>query len=292
MYLLPAVLGLAVLSACGQATAGTSTPVEVAAVKQEQPPGTVSLNAAEIPGLGAIVTDQDGLTLYRFDQDTANPSSSNCDATCVAQWPPVIAEGEIVVAGLDKELVGTVPRVDGDTQVTLDGWPLYRFAGDREPGDARGDGVDGIWHATTPAGAGSAPEPLRITGKDLPDFGPALTDQDGFTLYLFTKDTQNPSVSTCYGPCARTWPPVVVRSTEPELAGVDPALVGEVAREDGERQLTVNGWPVYRYAKDTAPGQTNGHGIDNTWFVIEPAGCKSAAPTQPPTRSPALATGN
>lgn len=278
-----AALGTVALGACGQSTAGTAAPAGAAAsaVRQQEPPATVSLNAAEVEGLGAVLTDQDGMTLYRFDEDSADPPTSVCDADCTTQWPPVLADGELVVAGLDRELVNTAPRVDGNRQVTITGWPLYRYAGDRRPGDALGHGVDGVWHAVTPEGGRAAPAPARLTARDLPGFGPALTDRDGFTLYLFTEDSTAPSVSTCDGECARTWPPVLAGAGEPELSGVDPALVGEVAREDGTRQLTVGGWPVYRYAEDTAPAQTTGHGVDGTWFVIEPAGCKSSAPVSP-----------
>lgn len=277
------------LAACGRATSGEAEPVAIgiAAAGQEEPPVTTSLNAAEVDGLGRVLTDQDGMTLYRFDKDSAEPPTSNCDSECAVDWPPALADGEIVVAGVDRSLVDSVPRVDGNRQLTIDGWPLYRFAGDQKPGDAVGHGIAGAWFAVTPDGgkAGAAPDDgeegaaqARLVGRDLPGFGAALTDQDGFTLYLFTKDGKDPSRPTCYGECAELWPPVLATGAKPGLAGVDPAIVGEVAREDGTRQVTVGGWPVYRYARDTAPGRTGGHGVGGTWFVIEPAGCKSTAP--------------
>lgn len=277
------------LSSCGaRSTAGTGTPAPAplaAAARQAEP---VSLTAARIAGLGTILTDQDGMTLYRFDEDSADPPTSTCDGDCAAAWPPLVADGEIVTAGLDDALVGTAPRVDGDDQVTVGGRPLYRFAQDREPGEARGHGVADAWFAVTPDGgrAGVAP---GIEARELPGFGPALTDQDGFTLYLFANDSKDPSRSECQGECARTWPPVLVGDTAPEPAGVDPAIVGEVARTDGTRQVTVGGWPVYRFGGDEAPGQANGHGVGGTWFVIEPAGCRSTAPV--PERTPDAAVG-
>lgn len=270
------------LTACDRATSGEPEPVAIAAAAagQEEPPVTVSLNAAEIDGLGKVLTDQDGMTLYRFDRDRAEPSMSNCDSECVADWPPALADGEVVVAGVNKSLVDSVPRVDGNRQLTIAGWPLYRFAGDRKPGDAAGHGVGGVWFAVAPDGEKAGAAPARLVGRNLPGFGAALTDQDGFTLYLFTNDSKEPSRSACYDECAELWPPVLAGGAEPELAGVDPAIVGEVAREDGTRQLTVGGWPVYRYAEDAAPGETGGHGVGGTWYVIEPAGCKSLAPVR------------
>ncbi|GAB3441460.1 hypothetical protein [Actinophytocola sediminis] len=147
------------LAACGQTTGGSAEPVRIAAVRQAPPPApaTVSLNAARIDGLGAVLTDQDGMTLYRFDQDSADPPTSECDASCTVTWQPLVAAGDLVVAGLDRELAATMPRVDGDRQVTINGWPLYRFTGDRQPGDTLGHGVAGTWHAATPTGAKATP---------------------------------------------------------------------------------------------------------------------------------------
>ncbi|NEE57607.1 hypothetical protein G3M55_75295, partial [Streptomyces sp. SID8455] len=65
-------------------------------------------------------------------------------------------------------------------------------------------------------------------------------------------------------------------------AGTDEELLGEVVRTDGSKQLTVDGWPMYRYAKDTAPGQTNGQGVGGTWFASAPDGKKAAANADSP----------
>ena len=72
--------------------------------------------------------------------------------------------------------------------------------------------------------------------------------------------------------------PAVRRTRNRRSNGVDPALVGTVTRSDGSEQVTVGNWPVHQFVKDTAPGQTNGHGVGGVWFVIEEEGCKSTAP--------------
>jgi predicted lipoprotein with Yx(FWY)xxD motif len=102
-----------------------------------------------------VVTDSNGMTLYRFDQDTANPPATHCAGQCAVKWPPalVTGDGTVTVQGVDRSLVGTVTRPDGSRQLTLHGWPLYRFANDAAPGDAKGQGVGGTWFAATPQGA-------------------------------------------------------------------------------------------------------------------------------------------
>ena len=105
----------------------------------------MSLSVAEVGGLGEVLTDQDGMTLYRFENDTADPPASTCVDDCAAKWPPVTSTGDVRVSGVDQSLVGTVTRPDGTTQVTVKGWPVYRFAKDTAPGQTNGHGVGGTW---------------------------------------------------------------------------------------------------------------------------------------------------
>jgi predicted lipoprotein with Yx(FWY)xxD motif len=144
-----AAAGLLALTACGEGRAGESRnagpPLEQQAVK---------LTAADVGTLGSVVTDQDGLTLYRFDRDTAKPSASNCDGECARIWPPVLVTdpSQVVVASVDRGLIGWVIRTDGSMQLTLGGWPLYHYVEDSKPGDANGQGIGGTWFAATPQG--------------------------------------------------------------------------------------------------------------------------------------------
>jgi predicted lipoprotein with Yx(FWY)xxD motif len=96
------------------------------------------------------------------------------------------------------------------------------------------------------------------------DLGEILTDADGNTLYLFLPDDQGDSV--CADACAEAWPPF----TESVSAGdgVDAALLGSTARPDGATQVTYNDWPLYRFANDAAPGDVNGQGVNDVWFVV------------------------
>ncbi|OLT09776.1 hypothetical protein BJF78_06100 [Pseudonocardia sp. CNS-139] len=107
------------------------------------------------PGLGTVVADGQGFTLYRFDQDTARPSASTCVAECAATWPPVVVdpEGALDLQGVEQSDVGMVQRPDGTSQLTIGGWPVYRYAADSAPGQTGGQGVGGTWFAVTPDGS-------------------------------------------------------------------------------------------------------------------------------------------
>ncbi|PRX51299.1 putative lipoprotein with Yx(FWY)xxD motif [Prauserella shujinwangii] len=280
-----AVAGLALLTACGYGTGGAGTPSPAAVQQQAQPSGQaegngqVELVAAEVGDLGEVLTDQNGRTLYRFANDSADLPASVCEADCATAWPPLLADGAVRVEGVDQNLVGKLTRSDGTEQVTVSGWPVYRYAKDTAPGQANGQGVGGTWAAVTPDGGEAGETAVRTT--DIGGLGTVLTDQNGRTLYLFTEDGSKPPKATCDGDCAEKWPPLLAEG-EVELSGVDPAIVGEVRRSDGTEQVTVGGWPVYRYAEDTVPGQAAGHGVGDVWYAVEPDGCK-VSPDKKPT---------
>jgi predicted lipoprotein with Yx(FWY)xxD motif len=117
---------------------------------------------------------------------------------------------------------------------------------------------------TTSTSAGSA-DTLGFRSTDLGDI---LVDGSGYTLYLFEPDAQ--SDSTCYNSCESTWPPLAGEASAG--IGVEPALIASVSRTDGSQQVTYNDWPLYRYSGDTAPGDTNGQGLNGSWYVVSPTG--------------------
>lgn len=130
----------------------------------------VQLTASRAGDLDPVVVNGAGLTLYRFDRDSNNPPTSTCDGECAQTWPPVTVArgGKIFIAGVRKSAVGTVQRADGTLQVTIGGWPVYRFAKDTKRGDTLGQGVGGTWFGVTPTGGkAGAPE----EGQDTPDAG-------------------------------------------------------------------------------------------------------------------------
>ncbi|WP_441247111.1 hypothetical protein [Kitasatospora sp. McL0602] len=150
--------GLAALAlaatACGSSagSSGAAAPAAPVAASSSAAPAGFKLVAVDSATLGPIVTDSSGRTLYRFDKDTAKPSASNCADACAVKWPPATVQDKVSLDGVGSALVGSVTRPDGTRQLTLNGWPLYRFAGDSAAGQVNGQGVGGTWFASTPEG--------------------------------------------------------------------------------------------------------------------------------------------
>jgi len=107
--------------------------------------------------------------------------------------------------------------------------------------------------------------------------GGVLVDGKGLTLYQFAADIQG-APSKCVGLCAVQWPPLTLPpGTEAPIAGpgVKSGLLGTASRPDGSIQITYNGWPLYTWPQDTAPGQATGQGLTNLggrWWVVNAAG--------------------
>ncbi|GAA1270588.1 hypothetical protein [Saccharothrix xinjiangensis] len=153
-------------------------------------------------------------------------------------------------------------------------------------GDAAGEGAGEEASAPEAQAAPAGPQ-ITLVGKSVPRMGDVVQDGDGRTLYRFDKDTAKPAKSNCEGQCAVTWPPLLSNGGEPALRGVDPALVSTVKRADGSEQVTLDGWPLYTYAKDEAPGQWKGQGVGGTWFVVQPNGKRNVECLPPGVTAPA-----
>ncbi len=108
---------------------------------------------AEHSELGQILVDGEGLTLYMWNQDP--PDTPTCTGGCAATWPPLLVSEvglEPVGEGVNPDLLVIAPRDDGTTQVSYNGHPLYNFAADRNPGDAKGQNLGRQWFTVSPVG--------------------------------------------------------------------------------------------------------------------------------------------
>jgi predicted lipoprotein with Yx(FWY)xxD motif len=148
--------GAAVIPLCALAVAGCGGDSHANA--SAPAPKTASGKPATVgvadTGLGKILVDSQGRTLYLFQKDSGTESA--CTGACAAAWPPLRASGKPTVgSGADASATGTAARSDGKPQVTYGGHPLYRYQGDQKPGDTNGQGLTafgGGWFAVSPAG--------------------------------------------------------------------------------------------------------------------------------------------
>jgi predicted lipoprotein with Yx(FWY)xxD motif len=156
------------LAACSDETTGTPageptlsatlTPSETMASPTPSPTKTKSdsksgatVETAKVQGLGTVLVNEDGLTLYLFTNDTG--TKSTCTGTCAQTWPGLTTDGQPVAgSGADDGKLGTTGS-GGDQQVTYEEHPLYLYSGDSKAGEANGQGIGGIWFAVTPDGA-------------------------------------------------------------------------------------------------------------------------------------------
>ncbi|MCB2176940.1 MAG: hypothetical protein KQH57_14100 [Actinomycetales bacterium] len=121
--------------------------------------------------------------------------------------------------------------------------------------------------AGSPAEAGSGTA-VQVGSTSL---GDVLVDQAGMTLYMFDKDTQG-GPSTCYDQCASAWPPLLTDGAPAAGTGADDGKLGTVERTDGATQVTYDGWPLYYWAQDAKPGDVNGQGVNDVWWVLDADG--------------------
>jgi predicted lipoprotein with Yx(FWY)xxD motif len=144
------LIGAAVagLAACGSSNAG-----------QEHFSGPVyEVETAQVSGLGSVLVDGQGFTLYLYEPD-AQSGHSRCSGPCAVEWSPItLASGvksPIAGPGVQASLLSTSRRSDGTVQVTYDNWPLYTWAQDTAPGQATGEGLDnlgGVWYVLDASG--------------------------------------------------------------------------------------------------------------------------------------------
>jgi predicted lipoprotein with Yx(FWY)xxD motif len=195
-----AVAGVSiVLAACGS-SAKTSTPPATSAASAASAgtagsAGTtsgsgasnasVTVSAARLPGLGSVLVNGDGRTLYVLASEKGGKVTCTAAGGCTTVWPPAVlpsgmAQG-IAGSGVQASLLGTVKTAAGDVRVTYGGWPLYTFEGDAGSGTAKGQGVKdsfGLWWALSPSGSpittvSSAPAPAPAPATTAPKSGGA-----------------------------------------------------------------------------------------------------------------------
>ena len=108
---------------------------------------------------------------------------------------------------------------------------------------------------------------VQTSTKD--GLGTYLVDENGMTLYMFKKDTPGKSACGAANGCLEKWPLFYI-GAEWITSGVDATAFGALSRDDGKEQTTYKGSPLYYFVKDKVPGDTNGQGLNDAWYVVAP----------------------
>lgn len=156
---LASAAALLLASGCGSASAGGSSAGSTPAGGGQ----TVTVLARSMPGVGAVLVTSEGYALYMFAPD--DHRAVTCTGACAGTWPPLmLPSGGSLAAGpgVNAALLGTDPDPAGGRAVTYDGWPLYTYTGDVQPGQATGQDIDlngGAWYVLRPSGQPLIPAP-------------------------------------------------------------------------------------------------------------------------------------
>jgi len=125
-----------------------------AALAAAKPTARSATVATAKTGLGQIVVDSRGRSLYLFEKDSRGHSS--CSGLCASYWPPLLSNGRpAAIKGAKASLLGSIRRADGSRQVSYAGHPLYFFSGDTARGQTNGEGLKDFgagWYVLTPSG--------------------------------------------------------------------------------------------------------------------------------------------
>lgn len=168
-----ALIAALVIAGCGssssstEATSTESTAASETSAAKEEAAGTTSaagssaeatpISLGSAAGVGKILVDSEGMTLYYFQKDQKGSGKSKCEGACAQAWPPLTTKGEPeAMSGVKSAMLGTIKRSDGTTQVTYAGWPLYTFVEDKKPGEDNG---------TDSKAFGASWYPLHSNGK-------------------------------------------------------------------------------------------------------------------------------
>lgn len=156
----------------------------------------VGVRAASSAALGTtIIVDSSGFTLYHLI--TEKKGSIACGGACRRSWVPLLAPGSTkpaAGAGISASRVGTLRRPGGTSQVTYDGYALYLYLGDKQAGQANGQGIGRLWYAMTPTGAVTT-TPIHTARPTSAGTTPAATTSTSPAPAVTAPSTPAPSTS-------------------------------------------------------------------------------------------------
>jgi len=145
--------------------------------------------------------------------------------------------------------------------------------GSGDSGGAYGGDGGSTPSAEAPSASGAGSGAAMLTVANAPEVGSVVVDGRGFTVYDFHKDKG--TTSSCYGGCAKVWPPVLTEGAPRSGTGASASKLGTTKRRDGTVQVTYAGHPLYTYAADEKPGEANGQDVESfgaEWYALQGSG--------------------
>lgn len=268
--------------ACAALAAGTLVGSALGAVAAPSSGAASSpvIQAVSIAGYPTVLGSSTARSLYLLS--TEKGAKLHCKGSCLAVWLPVLVKDSvksISVTSAVKGKVGFVDRTAKMKQVTINSYPVYTYTGDTGARQSHGEGVvsfGGTWHLVSAAAKTAAATPVDATlqAATIKGFADVLENISNDSLYVLS--SEKGAKLDCTGACLTIWPPLLVASGTKSIslaAGVD-GTIGFVARSSTTEQVTYNSYPVYTFAGDSGPGQSNGEGIDadgGTWTLAHAA---------------------
>ena len=143
-------------SSSSKSTSSAASTAATSSTASTPATGAVQISTRTLPGVGAVLVNAQGRTLYVFAPDKANKVT--CLGACASVWPPLaLSTGQkpVVSGQANSSLVGSDPNPAGGRVVTYAGWPLYTYVADPSPGTARGQALNlngGLWYVIAPSG--------------------------------------------------------------------------------------------------------------------------------------------
>ncbi len=139
--------------------------------------------------------------------------------------------------------------------------------------------------STSTSGAASGEFTVAVAQTAL---GDTLVDAQGRTLYGFKADKGGKSA--CNAGCVENWPPLTVTGEVTVGPGLNSDDFTTITRDDGTTQVAVGGQPLYTYAGDSKPGDTNGDGVGGVWYAVGTNGQAVNASTSASSDAPTTTT--
>jgi len=154
--------------------------------------------------------------------------------------------------------------------VAASGFTMLAAACGTAYGGGSSSGSGGVYGGGPSSAGAAASASVAVATSGL---GKILTDGQGRTLYLFTKDKG--SASSCTGSCTGVWPAFTASGAAQAESGAAASLLGTSTNSGLPAQITYNGHPLYYYVGDNKPGDTNGQNLDQfggSWYVLSASG--------------------